>query len=558
MSVKISTPFGQAVPPASRHSVTVHMPGWANVERYGQDSRAVIATFDSAYPRMKPHKDIARLADALIHHLGLQYHMCLLFTSLQSASECVEYAKSPRRDNGSDKKPVPSDQITLRAFNAKDRFYAVVFPSAHSLVVSGFWSTPGVGISSRFAEANMNSFDQLAEVDIPKDDRDRPSFESPTHEALRQRISFYLERAALDPTIQPRPSTDDIYFFPTGMASIYKPHSYLSTLHNGTTILFGMAFMNTITAFKEFGSSYKFFGNGTDADLDALETFLSEEQSHNRKVQAIWAEFPANPLLVTPDLVRLRALADKYDTILAIDDTIGSFANIDITHMTDMLITSLTKSFNGYANVITGSVVLNPRSHNYPELKSLFTKYYIPELYIADAETLLRNSEDYLPRTTTMNHNAQSLVTYLHSRALDPTSAIHKVHYPSLNPSGKHYTPFLRHATPDFTPGHGVLFCVELEDLPTTIAFYDVLNVHKGPHLGAPRTLAFAYTMCAYKKELDWAAGYGLRPTQIRISAGLEGTEELLGDFRVAVEAADVVKRENAVGGGISVQSGDG
>jgi len=463
------------------------------------------------------------------------------FHHYQSAMECVEYSTSPRRDNGVDKKPVASDQIKIRAFTAKDRFFAVVFPLDKLSVVGGFWSTPGAGISSRFAEANLNHLDQLAEIAVSEDETSRSSFEGSAHELLRDRIVQYLERAPLNPGFQPRPSTNDIYFYQTGMASIYKPHSYLLKLYQGTTVLFGMAFMNTITAFEEFGSSYKFFGLGTDDDLHDLKIFLQNERKHGRKVQAIWAEFPANPILVTPNITRLRVLADEYDVVLAIDDTIGSWANIDITSMTDMLVTSLTKSFNGYADVIAGSVVLNPASRKYRELKSLFDEYYVPELYVDDAEAIERNSRDYLSRTIKLNKNASSLVRYLKLCTEDPNSAVREVHHPSINPSGEHYKEFMRPATPDFTPGYGCLFSIELKDLPTTVAFYDNLNVHDGPHLGAPFTLAFAYTMCAYKNKLDWAAQYGLKPTQIRISTGLEDTATLLEDFRVAVEAANKI-----------------
>ena len=483
-----------------------------------------------------------QLALAILKRLSLENQACFLFASLQSAKECLDYSTSPRRNKGANKKTVAYHQIQIRAFRVKDRIYAVVFPSANLSVVSGFWSTPGVGVSSRFAETNLAFIDQLVEVELSEDNQPRSSFEASAHNVLRQRIIHYLRRAVLHPDSQPRPSAEDINFFPTGMASIYKPHSYLSKLYQGTTVLFGMAFMNTITAFQEFGSNYKFFGLGTDNDLGALETFLNEERDLGRKVQAIWAEFPANPILVTPNLVRLRALADEYDTVLAIDDTIGSFANIDIMDMTDMLVTSLTKSFNGYADVIAGSVVLNPSSRRDGELKSLFDEYYVPELFITDAEAIERNSRDYLTRTIRLNHNTSCLVDYLHSYAEDPQSAVHKVHYPSVIDSGVHYRQFMRRTTPDFTPGYGCLFSVELEDLPTTIAFYNNLNVHNSVHLGAPFTLAFAYTMCTYATELDWAAKYGLKRTQIRISAGLEDTGILLEDFRIAVEAANKVK----------------
>jgi cystathionine gamma-synthase len=465
-----------------------------------------------------------------------------LFSSLQSARECVEYSISPRRDNGIDKTPVAFDQIKIRAFSAKERFFAVTFPRDKSPVVAGFWATPGVGVSSRFAQVNLDHLNQLTEVDLSDNDARRPSFEASALELLRDRIIQYLNRAPLNFDLQPRPSTKDVYLYPSGMASIYRVHTYLLNLHQGTTVLFGMAFMNTITAFQEFGPNFKFFGMGTEDELRDLEMFLQEERKHGRKVQAIWAEFPANPILVAPNITRLHTLAREYDTVLVVDDTIGSFANIDIMSITDVLVTSLTKSFNGYADVIAGSVVLNPASPKYDELKDLFDKHYVPELYVADAEAIERNSRDYLLRTVKLNHNASSLVQYLQSCAKDPKSAIRKVYYPSINASGEHYKQFMRPATLDFTPGYGCLFSVELEDLPTTIAFYDTLNVHKGPHLGAPFTLAFAYTMCAYATKLDWAAGYGLKPTQIRISVGLENTGTLLEEFRIAVEAANKVK----------------
>ncbi|KAL7625717.1 hypothetical protein AAE478_004940 [Parahypoxylon ruwenzoriense] len=544
MSASISTPFGHAIPPAPRHSVTVHMPGWEIVEKFGSDPASVLATLENVYPRMRPHKDIADLAAAVLERISAdETQACLLFSSLQSSRECVEFSTSDRRDNGADKKPVPPDQITIRAFSAVDRFFAVVFPRDKLGTVAGFWSTPGAGVSSRFAEANLKRLAKLTELPRPTSENIRPGFESVAHQEIRQRIVQHLKRSSLTPRDQPRPTADDVYLFQTGMASIYKPHTYMLRRNPGTTVLFGMAFMNTPTVFEEFGPGFAFFGNGTDDDLRDLEEFLQTERDNHRRVQAIWAEFPSNPLLVTPDLTRLRALANKYDVVLAIDDTIGSWANIDITYVADMLVTSLTKSFNGYADAIAGSVILNPASRKYHELKTLFDKYYVPELYIDDAEVIDQNSRDYIPRTLKLNNNASAVVQYLQSRAEDPASAVHRVHYPSVNPSGVHYKEFMR---PDKISGYGCLFSVELEDLPTTMAFYDNLNVHKGPHLGAPFTLAFAYTMCAYKSKLDWAARYGMKPTQIRISAGLEETETLVEDFRVAVEAADKVKRDNA------------
>ncbi|KAH6661957.1 pyridoxal phosphate-dependent transferase [Plectosphaerella plurivora] len=542
MSLKITTPFGEAVPPAPRHAVTVHMGGWDIIEKYGADSSSVIPLFKNAYPRMKCHRDILQLSGAVLAYTQVDGADCLLFSSLQSARECVEFSTSSKRDNGQDMQPVPPELMSIRSFVVKDLFHAVIFPSEYKLVVSKFWSTPGAGISSRFAETNLERAQHLREVSTSESERldsSRAAFDGSVHQEIRERIRSYLMRAPKDPQQTAFPATSDIYLYQTGMASIYKPHRYMLELSPGVTVLFGMAFMNTLNIFQDYGPGFEFFGNGSDNDLDRLEQFLRESRARGRRVQAIWAEFPSNPLLVTPDIMRLRQLATEYNVVLGIDDTIGSWANIDITGMADILVTSVTKSFNGYADVIAGCAILNPASLKYDLLKPLFKKCYIPELYVADAQAIEKNSRDYLQRSTQLNANAAAIVHYLQSCADDPKCSVRKVHYPSVNASRKHYEAVMRPATAEFSPGYGCLLSVELADIPTTHVFYENLNVHKSVHLGAPFTLAFAYTMCPYAKNLSWTAGYGMLPTQIRISAGLEDTETLLEDFRIAVEAAD-------------------
>jgi cystathionine gamma-synthase len=94
MSAKITTQFGHAVPPAPRHSVTVHMPTWQNVERYGADSASVIATFKNAYPRMKPHKDIADVSSAGCDPVNFPRPALLtLFAACRSRAEASRSGK---------------------------------------------------------------------------------------------------------------------------------------------------------------------------------------------------------------------------------------------------------------------------------------------------------------------------------------------------------------------------------------------------------------------------------------------------------------------------------
>ncbi|KAL2062051.1 hypothetical protein VTL71DRAFT_6317 [Oculimacula yallundae] len=502
MSAKITTKFGDAVPPAPRHAITAHMPTWEDVEKFAQDPPAAMQNFASVYPRLGRHRDVIKLSENVLQHLNIQNKGCLLFSSIKTARECVEYSVSPGRDDGSDGSPVDAEQIYIKAFFVKDNFFAVIFPTDKTPVVSQFWRVAGAGISSRFAEANQRG--KLVEVAVPENDGLRGAFEGVTHDTLRERIVYHLRRAVEDhSSIATMPSTTDVYLFQTGMAAIHRPHVYMLPLYGGTSIVFGVPFITTMDLMNQFGPGYKLFGRGDEKDLLELEVYLEEERRNGRKVQAIWTDFPTNPLVVTPDITRLRELADEYDIVLGIDDTVGSWANIDVIRMTDILVTSLTKTFNGYADVIAGSAILNPASRKYGELKCLFDKNYLPELYFLDAETIERNSRNYLPRTTKLNHNAQELAHFLLSRSGEPNSSIVAVYYPTINPSGTYFKKFMRHATSEFTSGFGCVFSVEFKDILTARTFYNNLNVHKGGHLGAQFTLAFPFNLGVHYKRLD-------------------------------------------------------
>jgi cystathionine gamma-synthase len=63
-----------------------------------------------------------------------------------------------------------------------------------------------------------------------------------------------------------------------------------------------------------------------------------------------------------------------------------------------------------------------------------------------------------------------------------------------------------------------------------------------------------AYVKGLYSKQLDWAAKYGLKESQIRISVGLESSESLLEAFEIAMRAADETK--GGAGGAIQFQGG--
>ena len=111
---------------------------------------------------------------------------------------------------------------------------------------------------------------------------------------------------------------------------------------------------------EKWGPGCYFYGSACDDDLAELEQILREGRRRDPSIppiSALFTEFPSNPRLRSPDLPRLRALADEYDFPIIVDETIGNFVNVDVLPYVDVIVTSLSKIFSGAANVMGGRYV---------------------------------------------------------------------------------------------------------------------------------------------------------------------------------------------------------
>ena len=460
----------------------------------------------------------------------------MLFSHPEYATACKAFATSEARGE----KRVLPNEVTVRIFKSNVALYAVIYPATKMPSVMPFWNMAGVGISSRLAESCLNH------PEAPKEMQSAAAGElakGRAHEQVQERIVELLERAPIGPPRIKKVTKDDVYLFTTGMACIYALQNYLSDQFHGVNAIVGFPFHDTYDLFKAFGAGCSFFGRGDEKDLGELAKELQRRKDEDLEpIQAIWTEFPANPLLTSADLKALRRLADDYDSILVVDDTISGFANVDVLGVADVVVSSLTKSFSGYADVMGGCIILNPSSKKYATLKGLVDRFYHNDYFSEDAAVLEHNSRDFLERSKILNENAEHLVNFLQIYVDNPASSLKKVLYPTTNTDRAEYEAFMRPKTADFTPGYGCLFSLEFQKIEATIAFIDSIDVHIGPHLGAHRTLALTYNAALYHKQLEWAAGYGAYAAQVRISVGLENKYELQRKFRAAMEVADAAK----------------
>jgi cystathionine gamma-synthase len=233
---------------------------------------------------------------------------------------------------------------------------------------------------------------------------------------------------------------------------------------------------------------------------------------------------------------------------LIVDDTIGGFGNIDVFAHTDILLTSLTKSFSGYANVLGGCIVLNPLSPHYGALTPKYSSSFKNELFASDAQILLSNSQDLLVRTRRLNRNAEAMASFFQRHVTDPDSPIVNVQYPTQSPTKPNFDSLLRRSTPELPePGYGCMLTVDFESVNMAKAFYDHCGFYPSPHLGGHVTIMLAYNMMAFGKmpgDEEHFNEIGVKQASVRFSAGLEDVEDLIDTIKDALDVAIEMKKK--------------
>ncbi|KAI2627493.1 PLP-dependent transferase [Hypoxylon sp. NC1633] len=317
---------------------------------------------------------------------------------------------------------------------------------------------------------------------------------------------------------------DDIYLVPCGMNAIFTTHqTLLKAREPRKSINFGFPYVDTLKILQKFGPGAIFYGHGSSSDLNDLESRLE----NGERFLGLFCEFPGNPLLTCPDLMRIRRLADTYDFAVVVDETVGTFVNVNVLPFADVVVSSLTKIFSGDCNVMGGSIILNPNSRYYKSLKSVMSDEFEDNYWVEDVIFMERNSRDFKSRIDRVNANAEAICEVLIAHPL-----VSEVYYPKHNESRPNYE-----ACKLPGGGYGGLLSFTLKTKAHAVAFYDALETAKGPSLGTNFTLTSPYVVLAHYQELDWAASLGVSPDLLRVSVGLE--DRLPSVFAQALKAAE-------------------
>ncbi|KAK7696357.1 hypothetical protein QCA50_001011 [Cerrena zonata] len=594
--------LGAAVPPFAPHAISVSLPTWQDNVDYEEGEKRVVDAMVSGYPRFFIHLGIQKLARQCRQKFGSSGEDCMLFPSRKIAENCRSFMIDRAHAQGIDIPIRLVQHVIHPNNGSSNspsiELHIVLFPENQFSLAKQFWQHTGLGVSSRLAERcliMLQDQEQLptsmaspripgksgnkhysakppreSQVENAVDDLEDATYleerygrnlpqdaAASAKRAMKRRIAGVLVRDSpsdwsqagkQDAEVGPSTrgvhevSEDDVYLYPTGMAAIWNAHQLALHVRPPTkSICFGFPYTDTLKILEKWGPGCDFLGNGLDKDIDELEQILERESAQRPgqpPILALFTEFPSNPLLRCANLPRLRALADKYDFLIVVDDTIGNLVNVEVLPYSDIVVSSLSKIFSGDANVMGGSLVLNPRGKHYASLKQHITNNFEDTYFNEDAIYMERNSRDFARRIRAIDENTEVVCDFLRSHSLASSSppentVIKEVFYPKYTTT-EHYNK----CKVSEDAGFGGLFSLTFVTAEAARAFFDALPCYKGPSLGSNFTLACPYTILAHYMERDWAAKYGIEEGLVRVSVGMEDRQTLLEDFGKALAAA--------------------
>lgn len=581
-----SQEIGAPIPSNTPHAVSVTLPTWEATVGYEEGEDWVVNKMSSGYPRFFIHSVIQDLANNIEAKYGREGERCMVFPSYSVAKRCREFVKAKSDKSNLSVRILqlstapPEDELE-KSLVIESNIGVIFFHSSEFPLAKNYWQHSGEGISSRMGEyvlkeifhkekkpSTYKGSHMKQELQAQRIQQRSPSLskslQSPSFSsneetekefntfieqkygrvldlkfaaqakvALRRRICGKIDKSHSQEDEMQKArrgkhlSETDVYLYPSGMAAIFNAHHALLQVAEtkNKSVCFGFPYVDTLNILKKFGPGVHFFGFGDDESLEDMESQL---KSGEIKITALFCECPSNPLLKTPNLKKIRELADEYNFAVVIDETVGNFVNIHVLPYADIVASSLTKVFSGDSNVMAGSLILNPESKMYHTLKKYFDDEYEDLFWAEDALYLERNSRDFAERSAKINETALATVDLLQQNPL-----ISKVYYPSISDT-KHYYDAIK--TPN--GGYGGLISFIFKEPEDAICFFNAVNLHKGPSLGTNFTLACPYAILAHYQELDEIAKWDIDRNLIRISIGLELESDLLGVLNKSLKQA--------------------
>ena len=487
-------PLGDPVN-GSPHSVCASLPRLADVIGYEEKDPAVLETFAAGYPRF--------FRNPLLRELQRQW-------------------RSAGRLPGEDPLlPTRGAAVDLLRFLGRGAEEPSKLPGAWTVALqtpterseaSAFLQHTGASLSSREAEAIL-----AAETGLSPFPETRAPGTAAEH-ASRIREALHKVYGTVSP--------EDIRLFRSGMNAFYAGFRALQAVQRergrDLWIQLGWLYVDTIRILKRFS----FPGQPPRTVLRMEDPADLEEvlRVHGHRVAGIVTEVPTNPMVLTPDVPRLRELADRYGAGLVLDPTLVSPHNVNVLPYADLHINSLTKYAAVEADVMMGALALRPGSAFYDELRQRVDLFGQPPGE-GDLARMAYQIPGYGKAIRRINATAVKVAEFLRNHP-----GVDELWWPGRQPGAGNYSRLRHH---EAGPGAILSFTCR-KPMPEV---YDELRFVKSPSFGARFTMVCPFLYLAHYDLVKTRHGRrqleadGLPPDLLRLSIGLEEPEAILAEL---------------------------
>ena len=330
---------------------------------------------------------------------------------------------------------------------------------------------------------------------------------TPNHEVLHRKLAA-LEKA------------EAALVTSSGMAAIST--TLLTVLQSGDHLLamecpYGGTHGFITNELPRFGISHSFI-DGSDP-----EDWRSKLQPNTR---AIYVESIANPLMQVPDLVGIVKFARAHNLVSMVDNTFTSPVNFRPTEIGfDLSLHSCTKYLNGHSDLAAGAVI--GRADQIEQIRLRLN--HLGGMLDPHACYLLQRGI----KTVALRVRQQNESALLIARFLEQHPSVDRVNYPGLESHPAHQRAC------DLFDGFGGMLSFELTgglDAAERLLQRVTIPI-VAVSLGGVESLIILPAATAYANvEPAERLRLGVRDGLIRLSVGIEDTNELIGDLRQALE----------------------
>lgn len=340
------------------------------------------------------------------------------------------------------------------------------------------------------------------------------------HKGYEYARSSNPTRAALESALAVLENGNYGLCFGSGMAAI---DNIIKTLRPGDEVIsigdvYGGTYRIFTTVFSHYGITFNFI-NLTDGE--ALKPHLTD------KTKLVWLETPTNPTLKIADIHSIAEVTRTHGALLAVDNTFATpYNQTPLDLGADIVMHSVTKYLGGHSDTVMGALICNDDALAKELYRLQNSCGAIPGPQ--DCFLALRGLKTLHLRMKQHAINAGAVATMLsHHPKVD------KVYYPGLVHSPGHKVATTQMRTyggmVSFTlkedsrkAAHNVLAKCEVFTLAESLGGVESL-------IGHPATMTHA----SIPKETREQSG--ITDSLIRLSVGVEDTEDILDDLRQAI-----------------------